>query len=588
MSENSGKTFDKSLFKRLMGHTKPYRVTFYGVALAAILASVFAVLTPILVGRIIDDGIKAKDANMLFVFTMALLGVLVAQVTSQLLFNYYANWLGESVIKDIRINLFKKMLGFKMKYFDTSSLGVLVTRAVADMQRIGEIFSQGFFVIVADLLKMLAAALVMLYLDWKLALIVFGLMPVILYATRVFQKAMKVAFTEVRAQVSNLNSFVQERITGMKIVQLFTREEIESKKFREINEKHKLAWIKTVWYNSIFFPIAEIVSSIAIGLVVWFGIRQNIVSTELGEIGAVFSFFFLIDLLFRPLRQIADKFNTLQMGMVAANRVFDILDTDSAIPDNGTEIKTDVKGDITFKDVRFGYVEGEEVLHGISFDVKAGETVAIVGATGAGKSTIINLLNRFYEINSGVISVDNIDIKDFQLSSLRDKIAVVLQDVFLFADTIANNISLKEKSITKESIQKAAEEIGVHEFISSLPGGYAYDVKERGAMLSSGQRQLIAFLRAYVSNPSILILDEATSSVDTYSEQLIQSATEKITEGRTSIIIAHRLATIKKADKIIVMDAGKIVEIGTHKELLNANGYYSNLYEAQFLSEEVA
>ncbi|WP_298472901.1 ABC transporter ATP-binding protein [uncultured Maribacter sp.] len=588
MSENSGRTFDKSLFKRLMGHTKPYRVTFYGVALAAILASVFAVLTPILVGRIIDDGIKAKDANMLFVFTMALLGVLVAQVTSQLLFNYYANWLGESVIKDIRINLFKKMLGFKMKYFDTSSLGVLVTRAVADMQRIGEIFSQGFFVIVADLLKMLAAALVMLYLDWKLALIVFGLMPVILYATRVFQKAMKVAFTEVRAQVSNLNSFVQERITGMKIVQLFTREEIESKKFREINEKHKLAWIKTVWYNSIFFPIAEIVSSIAIGLVVWFGIRQNIVSTELGEIGAVFSFFFLIDLLFRPLRQIADKFNTLQMGMVAANRVFDILDTDSAIPDNGTEIKTDVKGDITFKDVRFGYVEGEEVLHGISFDVKAGETVAIVGATGAGKSTIINLLNRFYEINSGVISVDNIDIKDFQLSSLRDKIAVVLQDVFLFADTIANNISLKEKSITKESIQKAAEEIGVHEFISSLPGGYAYDVKERGAMLSSGQRQLIAFLRAYVSNPSILILDEATSSVDTYSEQLIQSATEKITEGRTSIIIAHRLATIKKADKIIVMDAGKIAEIGTHKELLNANGYYSNLYEAQFLSEEVA
>ncbi|WP_291869296.1 ABC transporter ATP-binding protein [Maribacter sp.] len=586
MSKDSGIAFDKNLFKRLMGHTKPYRVTFYGVALAAILASIFAVLTPILVGRIIDDGIKAKDADMLFVFTMALLGVLVAQVTSQLLFNYFANWLGESVIKDVRINLFKKMLSFKMKYFDTSSLGVLVTRAVADMQRIGEIFSQGFFVIVADLLKMLAAALVMLYLDWKLAVIVFGLMPIILYATRVFQKAMKVAFTEVRAQVSNLNSFVQERITGMKIVQLFTREEIESKKFREINEKHKNAWIKTVWYNSIFFPIAEIVSSIAIGLVVWFGIRQNIVTTGLNEIGDVFSFFFLIDLLFRPLRQIADKFNTLQMGMVAANRVFSILDTDSNISNEGTIVKADVKGDITFKEVRFGYVEGEEVLHGISFDVKAGETVAIVGATGAGKSTIINLLNRFYEINSGVICIDSINIKDFQLSSLRAKIAVVLQDVFLFADTIANNISLKEKSITKETIQKAAEEIGVHEFISSLPGGYDYDVKERGAMLSSGQRQLIAFLRAYVSNPSILILDEATSSVDTYSEQLIQSATEKITEGRTSIIIAHRLATVKKADKIIVMDAGKIVEIGTHKELLNANGYYNNLYEAQFLSEE--
>ena len=588
MSKEAGNAFDKKLFKRLMGHTKPYRVTFFGVALAAIFVSVFAVLTPILVGRIIDDAIKVKNADMLFMLTLILLGVLVAQVCCQLLFNYYANWLGESVIKDVRIDLFKKMLGFKMQYFDTSSLGVLVTRAVADMQRIGEIFSQGFFVIVADFLKMLAAAIVMLYLDWKLAVIVFALLPVILYATRVFQKAMKVAFNEVRTQVSNLNSFVQERITGMKIVQLFTRETIESEKFREINEKHKQAWIKTVWYNSIFFPIAEIVSSIAIGLVVWYGIRQNVVAVETQEIGAVFSFFFLIDLLFRPLRQIADKFNTLQMGMVAANRVFAILDTESKIADIGTLIKEDVKGAISFEEVYFGYVPGEEVLHGISFNVKAGETVAIVGATGAGKSTIINLLNRFYEINSGVIRVDGIPITDYKLSSLRSAIAVVLQDVFLFADTIANNICLKEQSVTKEVIEQAAKEIGVHEFISSLPGGYAYNVKERGAMLSSGQRQLIAFLRAYVSNPSILILDEATSSVDTYSEQLIQRATEKITAGRTSIIIAHRLATIKKADKIIVMDAGKIVEIGTHKKLVAANGFYSTLYEAQFLSEDVA
>lgn len=588
MDKDSGKAFDKSLFNRLMSHTKPYRVTFYGVALAAILVSVFAVMTPMLVGRVINDGIKAKDADLLGIYILALVGVLIAQVTCQLLFNYYANWLGESVIKDIRVNLFKKMLGFKMKYFDTSSLGVLVTRAVADMQRIGEIFSQGFFVIVADVLKMLAAAVVMLYLNWKLALIVFALMPIILYATRVFQKAMKVAFNEVRTQVSNLNSFVQERITGMKIVQLFTREKIESAKFRDINEKHKNAWLKTVWYNSIFFPIAEIVSSIAIGLVVWFGILQNVVHIGANEVGDVFAFFFLIDLLFRPLRQIADKFNTLQMGMVAANRVFKILDTDSNIANTGTIEKEDVKGDISFKNVHFSYVEEEEVLHGISFDVKAGETVAIVGATGAGKSTIINLLNRFYEINSGAILIDGIDIKDFKLPSLRAKIAVVLQDVFLFADTIENNISLKEKLVTIDKIEAAAKEIGVHDFVTSLPGGYSYDVKERGAMLSSGQRQLIAFLRAYVSNPSILILDEATSSVDTYSEQLIQSATEKITEGRTSIIIAHRLATIKQADKIIVMEAGKIVETGTHKELLNANGYYSNLYEAQFLSEEVA
>ncbi|WP_289644434.1 ABC transporter ATP-binding protein [Maribacter aestuarii] len=588
MDKDSGKAFDTRLFKRLMAHTRPYRITFYGVAIAAILLSGFAVLTPVILREIIDDAIKGRDAQRLLYLTLAMLVVLIGQVVSQLGFNYYANWLGESVIRDIRIELFRKMLGFRMKYFDNSSLGVLVTRAVADMQRIGEIFSQGFFVIVSDLLKMLVAAVVMLVINWKLALIVFTVLPIILYATRLFQKAMKVAFTEVRAEVSNLNSFVQERITGMKIVQLFTREKIESENFRKINEKHKKAWLKTVWYNSIFFPIAEIVSSITVGLIVWYGGLQNVANISNDIAGTVFAFIMLIDLLFRPLRQIADKFNTLQMGMVAANRVFNILDTKSNIEDIGTVENHEVRGDIVFKDVRFGYLEDEEVLHGISFEVKAGETIAIVGATGAGKSTIINLLNRFYEINSGTISVDGIDIKDYKLASLRTHIAVVLQDVFLFADTIANNISLKEPSITIADIEKAAEAIGVDEFITSLPGGYEYNVKERGSMLSSGQRQLIAFLRAYVSNPSILVLDEATSSVDTYSEQLIQRATEKITEGRTSIVIAHRLATIKKADKIIVMDAGKIVEMGTHKQLLKKGGYYSNLYEAQFLAEEVA
>ncbi|MUH34866.1 ABC transporter ATP-binding protein [Zobellia amurskyensis] len=588
MDKDSGKAFDMRLFKRLLAHTRPYRLTFYGVALAAILLSGFAVMTPIIVQRIIDDAIKLGDEEKLLFLTLAMAGVLLGQVICQLLFNYYANWLGESVIKDIRVNLFKHMLGFRMKYFDSSSLGVLVTRAVADMQRIGEIFSQGFFVIVADLLKMFVAAAVMLIMNWRLALIVFAILPLILYATRLFQKAMKVAFAEVRSQVSNLNSFVQERITGMKIVQLFTREKIESEKFRVINEKHQNAWLKTVWYNSIFFPIAEIVSSIAVGLIVWYGGLQNVSNLSKEELGTLFAFILLIDMLFRPLRQIADKFNTLQMGMVAANRVFKILDTQSNIQDVGTVVKENVKGDIKFNDVRFGYLEDEEVLHGISFEVKAGETVAIVGATGAGKSTIINLLNRFYEINSGSILVDDVDIKDFSLASLRSQIAVVLQDVFLFADTIENNISLKNTDIGRDLIEDAAKQIGVDEFITSLPGGYDYNVKERGTMLSSGQRQLIAFLRAYVSNPSILVLDEATSSVDTYSEQLIQRATEKITEGRTSIIIAHRLATIKKADKIIVMDAGKIVETGTHKQLLKKGGYYSNLYEAQFLSEEVA
>jgi ABC-type multidrug transport system fused ATPase/permease subunit len=588
MDKNTGNAFDTRLFKRLLAHTRPYKLTFYGVALAAILLSGFAVLTPVVLQKIIDEAIIDPNAERLMYLTMAMLAVLLGQVISQLVFNYYANWLGESVIKDVRINLFKRMLGFRMKYFDESSLGVLVTRAVADMQRIGEIFSQGFFVIVADLLKMLAAAIVMLIMNWKLALIVFALLPIILYATRLFQKAMKVAFIEVRAQVSNLNSFVQERISGMKIVQLFTREKIESDKFREINEKHQNAWLKTVWYNSIFFPIAEIVSSVAVGLVVWYGGLQNVagITTELA--GTIFAFILFIEILFRPLRQIADKFNTLQMGMVAANRVFRILDTESSIADVGTVAMDHANGDISFKDVHFGYLEGEEVLHGISFDVKAGETIAIVGSTGAGKSTIINLLNRFYEINSGVISIDGINIKDFKLASLRQQIAVVLQDVFLFADSIANNISLKDDAISNDMIHDAAKRIGVDEFITSLPGGYEYNVKERGTMLSSGQRQLIAFLRAYVSNPSILILDEATSSVDTYSEQLIQRATEKITEGRTSIIIAHRLATIKKADKILVMDAGRIVESGSHKQLLKKGGYYNDLYEAQFLAEEVA
>lgn len=588
MDKDSGKAFDYRLFKRVMAHTGPYTHIFLLVAFAAILVSAFAVLTPLIVGEIIDGAVKPSNADRLLVLTLALAGVLIGQVVSQLLFNYYGNWLGESVIKDIRIRLFSHMLSFRKTYFDNSSIGVLVTRAVADMQRIGEIFSEGFFTIVSDMLKMVVVAVVMLVINWKLALIVFAIMPLIIYATRLFQRAMKTAFIDVRAQVASLNSFVQERLTGMKIVQLFTREAIESEKFREINEKHQNAWLKTVWYNSFFFPVADIVSSITVGLIVWYGGLLNVTQIGVDEYGTIFAFIMLSGELFRPLRQIADKFNTLQMGMVAANRVFNILDTDSHIQDLGNLEREEVKGDIRFNNVRFAYIEGEEVLKGVSFEVKHGQTIAIVGATGAGKSTIINLLNRFYEINSGTITVDDIDIREYKLSSLRRHIAIVLQDVFLFADTIANNISLKNKEVTPEIIAKAAKQIGVHEFISSLPGGYQYNVKERGTMLSSGQRQLIAFLRAYVSNPSILVLDEATSSVDTYTEQLIQKATEKITEGRTSIIIAHRLATVKKADKILVMEQGQIVETGTHKALLKKGGYYNALYEAQFLVEEVA
>jgi len=582
----TGNAFDSDLFKRLLQFTKPYSITFYGVALAAIILSGFAVLRPVLVGTLVDQAIKMADAHKLLSLTLLMLVVLIGEVVSQLVFNYFANWLGESVIRDVRVKLFKHMTHFKMAYFDKSSIGILVTRAVGDMQRIGEIFSQGFFVIVSDLLKMIVVALVMVYMNWRLSLIVFGVLPIILYATRLFQRAMKGAFTEVRTQVAQLNSFVQERISGMKVVQLFNRAAAEKKAFELINEKHTKAWLKTVWYNSVFFPVADIVSSITIGLIVWYGGMQNISGVSASEYGTIFTFILLSEMLFRPLRQIADKFNTLQMGMVAAARVFKILDTEDQTETQGVQELKETQGNISFEKVVFGYIPEEPVLKGISFRVSKGETLAIVGATGAGKSTIINLLNRFYNIQSGAIKVDDTAIENFTLASLRSHIAVVLQDVFLFADTIANNISLGNPHISEEEIIKAAKVIGVHEFISSLPGGYSFNVKERGGMLSSGQRQLIAFLRAYVTQPSILVLDEATSSIDNSSEQLIQKATDKITEGRTSIVIAHRLATVKKATNILVMDAGEIVEQGTHQELLAKGGYYKNLYEAQFLALE--
>ncbi|SHG60072.1 ATP-binding cassette, subfamily B, MsbA [Salegentibacter echinorum] len=586
MASKTGNAFDFNLFKRLLKYTNPYKLTFYFVALAAILLSFFAVLRPYLLKMTVDEAITPKNYEDLVFFVGLMGGALILEVIFQFLFVYFANWLGQEVVRDLRVNLFKHMLNFKMTYFDKSAVGRLVTRAVSDIQTIASIFSQGLFMIISDILKMLVVVGFMFYQSWRLTLLVLTVLPFIMYATRVFQKKMKVAFEDVRNQVADLNTFVQERITGMKIVQLFTREKEEYKKFKDINEKHRKAWVRTVWYNSIFFPIAEMATSITIGLIVWFGGLRAVADDGI-TLGVIIAFIELSQLLFRPLRQIADKFNTLQMGMVAANRVFGILDTESSISNLGTTKVDSLKGDIEFKNVRFSYTGDEEVLKGISFKANAGETVAIVGATGAGKSTVINLLNRFYEINEGKILIDGIDIKDISLESLRNQIAVVLQDVFLFADTILSNINLSDPNITEEEVKKAAEQIGIHEFIDTLPNGYQYNVKERGAMLSSGQRQLISFLRAYMSNPSVLILDEATSSVDTYSELLIQKATDKITEGRTSIVIAHRLATIKKADKIMVMDAGEIVEIGTHKELLKkTDGYYKNLYEVQFKAEE--
>jgi len=583
MSEKTSRT--KHTFHQLSRFVKPYRGVFVAVALFAILSSIFSTAQPYLIKVAIDDYITLKNYEGLLHITYILIALLCAEVLMQFLFSYFSNWLGQTVIRDVREKLFAHLLRLKMRYFDKSSIGVLVTRAVNDMERIGEIFSSGLFEMASDVLKMLVITIVMFVIDWKLALISYATMPLILYFTRWFQRSMNAAFVEVRKEVANLNAFVQERISGIKVVQLFAQEREELENFKKINEKHKQAWLKTIWYNSIFFPIGDLCVSITIALIVWFGGRQ-IVGDNVYDLGNIFLFIQLSQQLFRPIRHIADKFNTLQMGIIASDRVFAILETENDSETEGHKELTEVKGAIQFKDVHFEYVAGEEILHGISFEVKEGETIAIVGATGAGKTTITNLLNRFYDLSSGAIYIDGVNIEEYTLSSLRKHIATVLQDVFLFADSVLNNITLKNPAITEEEVIAAAKSIGVHDFLMSLPEGYHYNVKERGSMLSAGQRQLIAFLRAYVHKPQILILDEATSSVDSHSEQLIQQATDKMTEGRTSIIIAHRLTTVKKANKIIVLDKGNIVETGTHEELLQIeNGYYRNLYEVQFLEE---
>ena len=577
------KAFDTRLFKRILKYTQPYQLRFRGVIAFAISLSVFAALRPYLLKQTVDGYIKTHDQQGLLLYITFMGIVLLAEVFSQYFFVYWANWLGQDIVKDIRTKLFKHLLSFRMKYFDHVPVGQLVTRSVSDIEAIARIFSQGLFMIISDLMKMVVVLFFMFYMNWKLTWIVIVAMPVLVFFTRIFQRKMQVAFEEVRAEIANMNSFGQDRVTGMKIVQLFNRENIELDKFKNINDKHRKAWIKTILYNSIFFPIADIISSLTLGFIVLYGGFKILNGDTFTTFGDLFSYTMFIGMLFNPLRQIADKFNEMQLGMIAANRVFDILDTQDQIQDTGTIEAPIFKGNIEFKGVRFGYIPDEEVIKGINLEVKAGQTIAIVGSTGAGKSTIINLLNRFYEINSGTISIDNHGIENYTLDSLRKQIAVVLQDVFLFADTIYNNITLNNPAISREEVLAAAKKIGVHDFIMSLPDNYDFDVKERGVMLSSGQRQLIAFLRAFVSNPSILILDEATSSIDTYSEELIQRATETITQGRTSIVIAHRLATIVNADKIVVMDKGLIVEEGTHQELINReSGYYKNLYDSQF------
>ena len=587
MEKVKGKIFDVKLFSKLLVFVKPYNYTFYGVMFTAILISLFSTLTPYLLKVVVDDYILVKNFEGMQSVILLMILVLLFEVIFMYLFTFYANWLGQKVIKDLRVSVFKKIVKFKMSFFDKNAVGRLVTRTVNDIETIASIFSQGLFTIIADILKMITVLTVMTIISLELTLVVISIFPILIFATRIFQKTMKVAFEKVRREVANLNSFVQERISGIKIVQIFNREKVEINNFKKINIKHRDAWLRTVWINSIFFPIAEISTSICIGLLVWYGGYNNLNGENI-SLGTLFLFISMSGLLFRPLRQIADRFNTLQMGMVSTERIFNILENDQQIRDNGKLKDISFKGLIEFNNVNFSYVDNQQVLNNISFKINPGESFAIVGPTGSGKTTITNLITKFYEVDTGNISIDAKDLNQYTLETVRSKIGVILQDVFLFADTIFNNITLYNKDITMKNVENAAKELEIHDFINSLPGGYNFNVTERGATLSAGQKQLIAFLRVLVNNPDILILDEATSSIDSYSEELIKNATKKITKDKTSIIIAHRLSTIESADKIIYMENGKILESGNHKQLLSiSNGKFKKLYEEQFVEELV-
>ena len=587
MEKVKGNILDIKLFTKLLVFVKPYNITFYGVLTSAILISLLSTLTPYLLKIVVDDYLLLKNYEGMQTIIMIMMIVLFLEVIFMYLFTYYANWLGQKVIKNLRVDVFQKILKFKMSFFDKNAVGRLVTRTVNDIETIASIFSQGLFMIIADILKMITVLSVMTIINFELTLVVVSIFPFLIYATRVFQKSMKVAFEKVRREVANLNSFVQERISGVKIVQIFNREQLEINNFNDINIKHRDAWLRTVWINSIFFPLAEISTSICIGLLVWYGGFNNL-NGESISLGTLFLFISMSGLLFRPLRQIADRFNTLQMGMVSTERIFKILEDDSEIKDNGSIDHTSFDGLIEFKNVKFSYVKNQIVIDDISFKIHPGETLAIVGPTGSGKSTIINLITKFYEIDSGSIYLDGNNIDEFKLDNIRNNVGVILQDVFMFADTIFNNITLFNKDISIEDVERSAKDLEIHDFILSLPGGYDFNVSERGGTLSSGQRQLLAFLRVLVNNPDILILDEATSSIDSYSEDLIKKATKTITKDKTSIIIAHRLSTVESADKIIYMENGKILEFGNHKELLNIdNGKFKKLYREQFIENEL-
>jgi ATP-binding cassette subfamily B multidrug efflux pump len=580
-ANKSGSLFDIKILRRLFSYIKPYSFKFFILFILTILTALLGIAMPLVIGTVaIDHDIKHGDMQGLIRTTMWLILLLMVTAIVRYYHTYISGWLGQNIIRDIRIRLYEHLLKFRLSYYDKTPIGRLITRNVSDIETLSEVFSEGFAAIAADLLLIIGILIAMFIRDWRLTLVCLSPLPLLLISTYIFKEKIKSSFNDVRTAVANLNTFVQEHITGMNIVQIFNSEDREYKKFVAINDEHKKANLRSVLYYSVYFPVADIISAACNGLIVWYG--AHLFLDMKINIGDFTMFTMFIALFFRPIRMIADRFNTLQMGIVSSDRIFKLLDATEDIPQNGTFKPADIKGEVKFENVWFAYNEEEYVLKDISFDVKPGETIALVGATGAGKSSVINLLSRFYDIQKGSIKIDGHDIKEYDIESLRSKIGVVLQDVFLFSDTIANNITLNNKSITEEKMWEAAGLVGAKKFIEKMPGGFNYKVMERGATLSVGQRQLISFIRAIVYDPKIIVLDEATSSVDTETEGMIQDAIEKLMYGRTAMVIAHRLSTIQKADKIIVMDKGHIKEVGKHDELLKQGGLYAELNKLQY------
>ena len=567
------------VLRQLYTYVKPYQKQFYFLVFLTLALAILAPTRPYLIQIAIDEHVAVGDAAGLIRIIYILVGLMIIQTIAQWAHTYYSGWIGQVIIKDIRVRLYKHLLKLRLQFFDNTPIGRLVTRNVSDIETLADVFSEGLAAIIGDLLQIVTILGVMFYIDWKLTLVSLSTLPLLIISTYVFKEKIKVTFNDVRNAVANLNSFLQEHITGMTIVQLFNREQREFEKFKDLNREHRSAHIRSVLYYSVYFPVAEIIQAIGIGLVVWYG-AVGVLGMDL-QIGILISFIMYLQLFFRPIRMIADRFNTLQMGVVSSSRIFKLLASSEHIANEGSFNPEKVQGNVRLDQVWFAYKEEDYVLKNISFEAKKGQTIALVGATGAGKSSVINLISRFYEINKGAITIDGTNIQDFELSALRKHIGVVLQDVFLFSSSIYQNITLGNPNITKEQVLAAAELVGAAKFIEKLPGGLDYNVMERGATLSVGQRQLISFVRAMVYNPEILILDEATSSVDSETEQLIQESIEKMMQGRTSIVIAHRLSTIQKADQILVLNKGEIVETGTHQSLLEKGGYYTQLHQMQ-------